>query len=51
MRAANTKFHLSVSRAGSEEEPLKTIIIFCGIGWLISLVFAIYGLDLSAGFL
>jgi hypothetical protein len=31
-------------------ETLKTIVIFCGIGLVVSLLFASYGLDLSAGF-
>jgi hypothetical protein len=29
---------------------LKTIAMFCGVGLLVSLLFATYGLDLSAGF-
>ena len=31
-------------------EALKTIAIFCGVGLLVSLLVASYGLDLSAGF-
>jgi hypothetical protein len=33
-----------------EVETLKTIAIFCGVGLLVSLLFATYGLDLSVGF-
>jgi hypothetical protein len=33
-----------------DNETLKTIAIFCGFGLTVSLIAAIYGLDLSAGF-
>ena len=33
-----------------EIETLKTILIFCGVGLFVSLLFATYGLDLSPGF-
>jgi hypothetical protein len=33
-----------------EVETLKTIAMFCGVGLLVSLLFATYGLDLSTGF-
>jgi hypothetical protein len=33
-----------------EIETLKTIAMFCGVGLVVSLLFATYGLDLSAGF-
>jgi hypothetical protein len=33
-----------------EIETLKTIAMFCGVGLFVSLLFATYGLDLSAGF-
>jgi hypothetical protein len=33
-----------------EIEAFKTIIIFCGVGLVISLLLAINGLDMSAGF-
>ena len=33
-----------------EVETLKTIAMFCAIGLLASLLFATYGLDLSAAF-
>jgi hypothetical protein len=31
-------------------EALKTIAMFCGVGLLVSLMLASYGLDLSPGF-
>jgi hypothetical protein len=31
-------------------ETLKTIAMFCAVGLFVSLLFASYGLDLSAGF-
>jgi hypothetical protein len=34
----------------AEVETLKTIGMFCGVGLLVSLMLASYGLDLSAGF-
>jgi hypothetical protein len=36
--------------AGFDVETLKTIAMFCGVGLLVSLMVATYGLDLSAGF-
>jgi hypothetical protein len=33
-----------------EVETLKTIAMFCGVGLLVLLLLATYGLDLSAGF-
>jgi hypothetical protein len=43
----------ALSRASGidiEVDTLRTVLIFCGIGLTISLLFASYGLDLSAGF-
>jgi hypothetical protein len=34
----------------SEVETLKTIVMFCGVGLVVSLLLASYGLDLSPGF-
>jgi hypothetical protein len=31
-------------------ETFKTLAMFCGVGLFVSLLFATYGLDLSAGF-
>ena len=42
-----------LSRASGTDvdvETLKTLVIFCGVGLFVSLLFASYGLDLSAGF-
>ena len=39
-----------ISGTDIETEPLKIIAMFCGAGLLVSLLFASYGLDLSAGF-
>ena len=42
-----------LSRATGTEidvETLKTIALFCGVGLVVSLLLAIYGLDISAGF-
>ena len=33
-----------------EAETLKAIVIFCGVGLVVSLLLLSYGLDLSAGF-
>jgi hypothetical protein len=35
----------------SSTRPLEIIAIFCGLGLLVSLLVASYGIDLSAGFL
>jgi hypothetical protein len=40
-RASGTRVHV---------ETLKTIIMFCAVGLTVLLLFASYGLDLSAGF-
>ena len=42
-----------LSRVSGHEvatDALKTIALFCGVGLMVSLLFATYGLDLSAGF-
>ena len=42
-----------LSRASGTDvdvETLKTLVMFCGVGLSVSLLFASYGLDLSAGF-
>ncbi len=38
-----------ISGTDVEVDTLKTIAIFCGLGLLVSLLVASYGLDLSAG--
>jgi len=40
-----------ITRTDVDSEPLKTVLIFSGIGLLLSLLaIQTYGLDLSAGF-
>jgi len=48
--AAIAKALFRASGTEVEVETLKTIAIFCGVGLLVSLLFATYGLDVSAGF-
>lgn len=38
-----------VSRTNIDVETLKTLVMFCGVGLFVSLLFASYGLDLSSG--
>lgn len=43
----------ALSRAfghNTDIEILKTVAMFCGVGLFVALLFACYGLDLSAGF-
>jgi hypothetical protein len=43
----------SLSRAtgiDTEIATFKTVVMFCGVGLFVSLLFATYGLDLSPGF-
>jgi len=47
---AVTKLLLRASGTRADVETLKTIVIFCGVGLVVSLLFVSYGLDLSAGF-
>jgi hypothetical protein len=48
--AAIARAFSRVSRIDVDVETLKMFVIFCGVGLLVSLLFASYGLDLSAGF-
>jgi len=50
MAAAIARIISRVSGAEPEIETLKTIALLCGLGLFLSLLFASYGLDLSAGF-
>jgi hypothetical protein len=50
MTAIARMMSLAFPTASAEAEILKVIAIFCGVGLLISLAIASYGLDLSAGF-
>jgi len=40
----------SISRINIDIETLKSIITFCAAGLTVSLMCALYGLDVSAGF-
>ena len=48
--AAITKVHSSATETQLDIETLKAIVVFCGIGLIVSLLFATNGLDMSAGF-
>ncbi len=49
--AALARVLSSISRAEIDVETLETLVIFCGLGLLVSLVCVMaYGLDLSGGF-
>jgi hypothetical protein len=50
--AAIVRAFLRASKILSETdtETLKTIVLFCGVGLLVSLLFLIHGFDLSPGF-
>jgi hypothetical protein len=50
MAAAIARVLSRVSGTELVIEILKTAAIFCGVGLFVSLLFATYGLDLSAGF-
>jgi hypothetical protein len=50
MAAAIARALSRISGTEVEVETLKTIAILCGVGLLVSLVVASYGLDLSPGF-
>jgi hypothetical protein len=34
----------------NEAEPLKQLVMFCGVGLLVSILLLTYGIDLSLGF-
>jgi hypothetical protein len=50
MAAAIARVLSRISGTEVEVETLKAIAIFCGVGLLVSLLVASYGLDMSAGF-
>ena len=47
--AAIARAFSRISRIAVDVET-KTLVIFCGVGLVVSLLFVSYGLDLSAGF-
>jgi hypothetical protein len=53
LEVKNDCYHKLLLRASEiqvDVETLKTLVIFCGVCLVVSLFFASYGLDLSAGF-
>jgi hypothetical protein len=50
MTALAKAISLAFPAASIEAEILKVVAIFCGVGVLVSLCLASFGLDLSAGF-
>jgi hypothetical protein len=50
MTAIARVISLAFPASSHEAEVLKVIAIFCGLGLLVSLCMASYGLDLSPGF-
>ena len=50
MTAIARMISLAFPASSAESEILKVVAIFCGVGLLVSLIVASYGLDLSAGF-
>ncbi len=49
--AAIARAFSRISRIDVDVETLKALLIFCGVGLVVSLLFASYGLDLIAGFI
>lgn len=47
---AIAKMFSRVSGTNVDAEIFKTIVIFCGVGLVVSLLLAANGLDMSAGF-
>jgi hypothetical protein len=39
-----------ISRTNIDVETLKTLVMFCGVGLFVWLLFASYGVDLRGGF-
>jgi hypothetical protein len=50
MTAIVKAFSNAIPATSSDLDILRTIAVFCGVGLFVSLLFASYGLDLSAGF-
>jgi hypothetical protein len=48
--AAIAKALSRISGTQIEVETLKTVLMFCGVGLVVSLLLVSYGLDLSPGF-
>jgi hypothetical protein len=50
MTAIAKVFSITVPATSSDFDSLRTVAVFCGVGLVVSLLLASYGLDLSAGF-
>jgi hypothetical protein len=50
MTAIAKAFVNSIPAISPDVDILNTVAMFCGAGLLVSMIFASYGLDLSAGF-
>jgi hypothetical protein len=50
MTAIAKVISLAFPASSNEAEIFKVVAIFCGVGLLVSLCIASYGVDLSAGF-
>jgi hypothetical protein len=50
MTAIAKAFVNAIPAISPDVDILKTVAMFCGAGLSVSLIFASYGLDLSAGF-
>ena len=50
MNAISNVYMRAISEAQTGVHPLKTIVLYCGIGLAASLCMATFGLDTSAGF-
>jgi hypothetical protein len=50
MTAIAKAFVNAIPAISPDVDILKTVAMFCGAGLFLSLIFASYGLDLSAGF-
>jgi hypothetical protein len=49
MNAISTVFIHAIPETKTEIHPLRTIVLFCGLGLVASLCLAISGFDLGAG--
>jgi hypothetical protein len=50
MTAIARAFVNAIPAISSDVEILKTVVVFCGIGLVVSLILASYGLDLGVDF-
>jgi hypothetical protein len=50
MTAIAKVFSNTITTTSSDFDILRTVAVFCGVGLVVSLLLASYGVDLSAGF-